>query len=292
MDYLIHLLVLWCIYSLIAFGLNVGLGYAGLFSVAQMTWAAVGGFGIAILTKKFGLDYVFAVPIAVGIGLCTAFCFGWIAARMRNEVFMFATFALQLVVTELLIAIPAVSGGLIGISGLAPISVFGMRITGPTAFLCVALPAVIPVAMLCATLRSTRLGTEFLAVREDEVYAQSLGINTSIRKAVAFAIGGGAAAFGGCLLAIYTRYVEPLSYDIQASILILAIVLIGGAGQPWSPIWGTAVVLFLPEVLRLLPLSDNAFAHIRQALFGAILVAIMRFRPKGISGDSWFRSIQ
>jgi branched-chain amino acid transport system permease protein len=122
------------------------------------------------------------------------------------------------------------------------------------------------------------------AIRDDEVFAKSLGKNTLRARVSAFAVSAGLAATAGSLYAHYVTYIDPTSFTVNESILILSMVILGGAGSRLGPLAGAAVLVFLPEGLRMAGFSTPTAANLRQIAYGSLLVVMMLFRPRGLVG--------
>lgn len=126
------------------------------------------------------------------------------------------------------------------------------------------------------------------AIREDELSAISIGKNVRRFKILAFAISSGMAAIAGSLYASYVTYIDPTSFNLDESIFILSVVLVGGSGNLKGPIVGTLLMILLPEGLRFLGIPDNIAPNVRQMIYAFILILLMRFRPQGIAGEYRF----
>jgi branched-chain amino acid transport system permease protein len=131
---------------------------------------------------------------------------------------------------------------------------------------------------------SAPFGRVLHAIREDELVAQINGKNTLYFKVVAFAISASLAAIAGSLYAHYVTYIDPTSFTVTDSILILSMVIIGGAGNPWGALLGACVLVILPEILRFVGLPSSTAAYLRQVIYGILLIIMMMFRPRGILG--------
>jgi len=122
------------------------------------------------------------------------------------------------------------------------------------------------------------------AIREDEIFAETLGKDTLRFKFIAFADSASVAASAGSLYAHYVTYVDPSSFTVIDSILVISMVIIGGAGSAWGPLIGASVLVMLPEALRFIGLPNAAAGNLRQMIYGVLLVVMMIFRPRGLVG--------
>jgi branched-chain amino acid transport system permease protein len=131
-------------------------------------------------------------------------------------------------------------------------------------------------------------GRVLRAIREDEVFALSLGKNVAGFKVQVFMIGAALASLAGVLYASYISFIDPTSFTVMESILIISIVIIGGAGSLWGPVLGGVVLILLPELLRMIGLPSSVAANLRQILYGGLLIAFMMWRPRGLLGQFAF----
>lgn len=142
--------------------------------------------------------------------------------------------------------------------------------------------------LLARQIVSSPFGRVLRAIREDEAFVESLGKNPLRFKVVTFAVSASLASAAGCVYAHYLTYIDPTSFTVMDSILVMSMVIIGGAGSPSGPVVGAAVLVVVPEALRFLGLPSAATAHLRQMFYGAMLVAMMIIRPRGLIGRYGF----
>ncbi len=138
--------------------------------------------------------------------------------------------------------------------------------------------------LIAGRLVGSPFGRVMHAIREDEVVAKSLGKNTLRFKITVFAVSAALAAMAGSLYAHYISYIDPTSFTVMESILVIAMVIIGGAGSLWGPLIGAFVLVMLPEGLRFLGLPSAVAANLRQIIYGSLLVVMMMVRPRGLVG--------
>ncbi len=142
--------------------------------------------------------------------------------------------------------------------------------------------------LIVRRITTSPFGRVLRAIRDDEGFTQATGKNTLRFKVGAFAVSATLAAAAGSLYAHYVTYVDPTSFTVTESILVISMVIIGGAGSPWGPLIGAAILVTLPEALRFLGLPSSLAANLRQVFYGALLVAMMMLRPKGLVGRYGF----
>jgi branched-chain amino acid transport system permease protein len=204
-----------------------------------------------------------------------------VTAGLRDDYFVIATFSLQLVFSNLCENLLSVTRGPLGIPGIPALEFAGSALP-QSAVLGVALVFLAVVGCVAARLAASPFGRVLHAIREDDVLTRSWGKDDRYFKSVVFAASAAISAGAGALYAAYTSYIDPSTFTISQSILILSMVVIGGAGRPWGPVLGAALLVVLPELLRAIGLPDDVASNIRQLLYGAALVAIAMLRPSGL----------
>ncbi|MEY2643235.1 MAG: hypothetical protein RLZZ368_1882 [Actinomycetota bacterium] len=266
------------IYVLVALGLNVVVGLAGLLDLGYVGFYAVGAYTVGILSSQHAnLPWLVCVPIAVVVSMLAGVILGTPTLRLRGDYLAIVTLGFGEI-----IRISANNaewlGGSRGISKIAkppnigPLE-FGILDAKPYFFL--GLTVIIIVVFLLRRLENSRVGRAWNAVREDEDAAELMGVNTFKFKLWAFAIGAAIGGLAGTLYAGKVRFINPSNFPLQLSILFLAAVVLGGTGNMWGAILGGAVVAWMPERFR-------GFADKRVFVFGVALVLVMVFRPQGL----------
>jgi len=288
MNYLYHILIMICIYAILAQSLNLVVGYGGMLSLSHAAFYGLGAYIASLLMMQahwpFLLSFVTSV-IAVGM---LAWLVSIPAIRMHGDFFVLATLGFQVIVFSTLYNWVDVTRGPYGIPGVPRPSLFGFSVSSPLGFLVLTFVAALICCGVLWLLLSSPYGRTLQAVREDEIAAASLGKDVNAFKRSAFAWAGAIAAVPGVLFATYSSYIDPTSFGLEESIFILCILIIGGAGNFRGPVIGAVVLVLLPEALRFLHIPDSIAANLRQILYGLALILMMRFRPQGIAGKYAF----
>lgn len=284
MNYLLHISVMLEIYILLALSANQKVGLSGLLSLAQAVFYGLGAYAAAIVITKFGFSYWLALPAATLVCVAAALLFSFIAGKVRELYFSLATLALQIIFFSVVYNWIPVTNGSYGISGIANPEIFGMKINTPASFALFGAVWVLLVIGFYAWFLKTPISRLIQATRDDQIAVLSLGKNPNHYKRISIMLSAVIAGIAGTLYATYTTYIDPSSFTLDESILILSIVLIGGAGRIIGPITGAVIYILLPEVLKFMQMPDSIAANMRMILFGLLLVLIVRFKPKGIFG--------
>lgn len=285
MNYFWHILVMINIYAILAGSLNLVTGYAGLLSLCHAAFWGIGAYATTLLMVKWGFGFFLALSLAIPLTALLSLIIAIPALRLRGDYFVLATLGFQIIVFSLLYNWESLTRGSNGITGIPIPTIFGVEIDSAFAyFLLSVLMGVASLGVVWLLIHSP-FGRLLRAVREDEIAAAALGKNVPRVKTMAFAFGAAIAAIPGALFAGYVRYIDPTSFTTLEAIFILSIVVIGGAGSFWGPIAGSAFLVILPELLRFINISDAVAANLRQIIYGLLLIALMRFHPKGFLGE-------
>ncbi len=295
MNYLLHLLVYLDIYIIVALSLNLVVGYCGLLTLAHAGYYAIGGYTYALLSMKLGWELVPSMIAGAVLAAVLSLAVSLPAWRLRGDFFILASLAIQALIYRTLYNWSSadaplgswenLTNGPLGISGIPKPFLFGRQIVSTAAFAILATSVALVCGFILWRLTSSPWGRLLLTMREDELAARGLGKNTRIVKVQAFAVSAALVAVGGSLYASYVLYLDPSAASLDASILMLSMVVVGGLGNFRGPLIGAAILLILPEALRLLDLPDAQAANIRLLFYGILLVLLMHFRPQGIAGE-------
>jgi branched-chain amino acid transport system permease protein len=280
-NYVMGVIARICLYSLLALGLNIVVGFAGLLDIGYVAFFGIGSYTYAFLASPhFGLHVPF-VPALLIVALVTAFSGLLIGAptlRLRGDYLAIVTLGFGEIVYVLLINLDRpvnITGGPSGIISIDPPSLLGFTARTNVHYYYLFLAFTLAVLLASARLRHSRVGWAWQAIREDELAAQAMGVNTTVAKLQAFATGACFAGVAGALLASWQHSVFPANFLFTESISILAMVILGGMGNLLGVILGAVIIVALPEVFR-------GFELYRMLAFGFMLMVLMIFRPHGL----------
>jgi len=285
MDYFVHVAIIVALYTILSTSYNLLIGYTGLFSIAHAAFYGIGAYTSALLALRFGASFPLALLSAVLLTALVGAGIGVPALRVRGDYLVIASFGFQTIVFGVMLNWLALTRGEGGLTGIPRPELFGLKIFSPAAYL----PLAIAIAGICFLvawwIARSPFGRVLKAIREDEVATQALGKDIVYFKIAVFALAGGLAAVAGSFYAHYVTFVNPLSFTLEESIFIMAVVLVGGPGNLWGSLVGTAALVVAPEALRFLRIPDAIAAPGRQILYGLLLVLFARFRPQGLIGE-------
>jgi branched-chain amino acid transport system permease protein len=266
------------IYVMLGLGLNIVVGLAGLLDLGYVAFYAIGAYSYALLNLHYGVGFWLALPIAAVLAASAGVLLGFPVLRLRGDYLAIVTLGFGEIIRLILENWNSFSHGPSGIANIPQPSFFGLHLslegnTSAVYFLLVALSLM--TIFFVNRLRHSRIGRAWLALREDEVACQAMGIDRTKTKLTAFALGATWAGMAGVVFAAKTTFINPASFTIWESIIILCIVVLGGMGSVVGVITGAMVLILMPEYMR-------AFEQYRMLIFGGVLILMMIFRPHGI----------
>ncbi|MBN1971149.1 MAG: branched-chain amino acid ABC transporter permease [Candidatus Delongbacteria bacterium] len=288
MIYLLHIFILIGIYVILSLSLNLIAGYTGILSMAHAAFYGIGAYIAALMALNFNSPFLLNLFLAVIGSSILGALVGIPSLRIKDDYFIIATFAFQIITFSILNNLVSFTGGPMGLPGIPQPVIFGIKIFSHITFLILISILCIIVYFICNRIAKSPFGRILKAIREDEVFAKSVGKNVSAYKVKIFMISSGLAAIAGVMYASYITYIDPTSFTVMESIFIISIVIIGGAGNLKGSIVGAVVLVMLPELLRFVGLPNSAAANIRQMLYGGLLVVFMLWRPQGFIGEYSF----
>jgi branched-chain amino acid transport system permease protein len=279
--YQTNIMISALIYIMLGLGLNIVVGMAGLLVLGYAAFFAAGAYAYALLNFHYGLGFWAVLPVGAGLGVLFGILLGFPVLRLRGDYLAIVTLAFGEIIRIILENWNEFSFGPSGIANIPRPSLFGisMSVNASTVYIYYIMIVLCMVTVVVVRrLRDSRIGRAWMALREDEIACQAMGIDKTKTKLSAFALGSTWAGMAGVVFAAKTTFVNPASFTIWESIIILCIVVLGGMGSIVGVILGALVLILVPEYLR-------AFSEYRMLVFGLMLVLMMVFRPNGIIGS-------
>jgi len=267
-QYYIGILILICINFLSVLGLSLLTGFTGLFNFGQAGFMAVGAYTATILTTQHSVPFAVALLAGMIASLLTSFVIGYPTLRLKGDYFAIATLGFAEAVRLLVENLEKITGGSRGIPRIP------LYTTLP-----VALAAAVVALWLVTNYVRSRHGRNCVAIREDELAAESIGVNSFRYKQISFAINAALAGLSGGLLAHYIGFIQPSMFSMIKSTELIVMVIFGGMHSITGAVFASLVLTSLPELLR----AAQAW---RLVAYGALVVLIMVVRPEGLMG-SW-----
>lgn len=276
--YQAQIATLTAIYVILASSLNLLLGYSGLLSLGHQAFFGFGAYFSAYVTTELDLFMPVGLVGAAAAGFVAAWLIGRITLRLRAAFFVIATFAVAGICRQVALNWVDVTGGPVGLAGIPPLGFGDVEFLEPTA----TFPICFVIAAICvlfvSRLAKSGLGYSLRGMAENENLARAVGIDTARHANLAFSIGGAMAAVAGSLYAHTVGFISPEVFEFSIMINTLLMVIGGGVGTVLGPVVGAIIFTQLPESLRFID-------EWRLVLYGAILVLLVRFLPRGLWGS-------
>lgn len=260
------------IFALAGIGLNILVGYTGLVSLGHVVFLAIGAYGWARLIEVAPPPVALLVPVVISVAVAAVIML--MTLRVVGYYFGVTTLAIGLLGVVVVQNATDLTGGYAGISGIPQLGVPGF--TGPGQVLVTSGVVLAVVYFVQSCLRESPLGAAMFATRFDVAASQSLGISVAAVRLVSFMISSVPVTLAGALLVQLVHYIGPDQVDLETSVRLIAIAVIGGRGWRWAPLLGAVVVVTLPELLR--PLAEY-----RLVFYGLALAFVALFMPRGLN---------
>lgn len=277
-EYRVNVMITAMIYVVLGLGLNIVVGLAGLLDLGYVAFYAVGAYTYALLNYHFGIGFWLALPLGALIGALFGILLGIPVLRLRGDYLAIVTLGFGEIIRLILENWGRFSFGPSGIANIPRPTFFWIELTRSQGILFMYYLMItlgIFTIFVVNRLQDSRLGRSWVALREDEIACQAMGIDKMKTKLAAFALGATWAGMMGVVFAAKTAFINPASFTFLESAIILSIVVLGGMGSIFGVILGALILILLPEELR-------AFSQYRMLIFGAAMVLMMVFRPQGI----------
>jgi branched-chain amino acid transport system permease protein len=296
------------LFSLLALGLNIVVGFAGLLDLGYIAFYAVGAYTYALLASphfNVHLPWWAILPIGAAVACIFGVLLGTPTLKLRGDYLAIVTLGFGEIIRIFLNNLSEpfnLTNGPKGISTIDPIRVMGidfgnmshvgsLAVSGTIKYYYFLLAVLMVVIVVNLRLQDSRIGRAWEAIREDELAARSMGINTRNMKLLAFAMGASFGGVAGGMFSAIQGFISPESFVLTESVMVLSMVVLGGMGNVWGVILGAILLSFVPEVLRYTvePVQRWMFGRalvdpevIRMLLFGLAMVVMMLFRPAGL----------
>ncbi|MEM3126445.1 MAG: branched-chain amino acid ABC transporter permease [Candidatus Woesearchaeota archaeon] len=275
--YIIHLLIMICIFIILSTSLNLAMGFTGLMNLSHVAFFGIGAYTSALLTFA-GIPF-WAAFISAGL---VAALFGFLlsipTARLKGDYLALATLGFAFITHSILLNWTWLTRGPLGLPGI-----YKPFINNTEYLIFAAIVALISIFIIWRITRS-QFGKMLEAVRDDEISASVIGKNIFKAKAIAMAVSAFFAGIAGSLFAHYITFIDPSSFLLSELVLVLTIVIIGGLASNRGVILAAIIIILLPEPLRFLSLPSSLVGPLRQLIYALILLFIILYRPKGFFG--------
>ncbi len=274
------------IYILMGLGLNIVVGFAGLLDLGYVAFFAIGAYVMGVLTSEgalglhVGFTFWTALPVAVLAAVLFGIVLGIPVLGMRGDYLAIVTLGFGEIIRVLAVSdvFKNTLGGAQGILQIPKPEIFGIRLVQPGQLYYVVLAGILLAVFIATRLRDSRLGRQWMAMREDEDVAEAMGMNLVGTKLMAFATGAAFSGLAGAIFASKLTSIFPHSFNLIISINVLSLIIVGGVGSIPGVFVGALILVGLPELLR-------EFAEFRMLIYGVLLIVMMLYKPEGFLPD-------
>lgn len=289
--YFVYLINLAAIATIGSLGLNLLTGFTGQISIGHAGFLAIGAYSSAILTSKCGFPFLLALPAAGAITTLAGLLVGIPSLRLKGLYLAITTFAFGFIVEHVANTWDSLTGGSQGMV-VPPIEILGQSFDTDRNFFFIVFPITAFAIIFARNLIRSKPGRAWIAVRDQDIAAQTIGINLLWYKLSSFAVSSFYAGIAGALFAHYLMYISPGHFELLVSVQYLAMIIVGGLGSILGSIFGAVFMILLPEILKFLPdllrgscpVIVERFADINLILYGLIIILFILKEPKGLYG--------
>jgi branched-chain amino acid transport system permease protein len=276
-DYFLDIAILAGIYIILALGLNIVVGFAGLLNLGFAAFYAIGAYAYALLHTKLGIGFWTAMPASLVLTTLFGFLLAIPALRLRGDYLAIVTLGFGEITRLIVNNWDSLTQGPNGISGIGRPEILSFPLNTLASFYYLVVCCVILTLFIIKRVHASRIGRAWIALREDEIASSVMGIHITAYKLYAFAFGAFWAGLAGSLFTAKMQFVSPESFTFMESVLIICMVILGGLGSIPGVVIGALILIILPEMLREVQLY-------RMLALGSGLVLLMIFRPQGLLG--------
>ncbi|CAN5526397.1 branched-chain amino acid ABC transporter permease [soil metagenome] len=265
-------------YAIALVGLNLLTGYNGQISLGHGAFFAIGAYTVGILVDRADVPYWAGVPAAAVVCLVVGYVFGRPALKLQGLYLALATFALGVVTPQLLKYkhLEPLTGGVGGIVLMKPEAPFGLPLTADQWFYLYALAVTVVMFWIAHNLIVSGTGRAMRAIRDQEIAAESMGVDNSHYKSMTFGVSAAFTGVGGALSALAVQFVSPDSFTMFLSISLLVGVVVGGVGTLWGALFGAVFIMFVPS------LAETVTKDAAWGVYGVVLILFMFVMPGGV----------
>jgi branched-chain amino acid transport system permease protein len=289
MEYFLHILIISGIYIILTLSLNLIVGYTGLAALGHIAFACVGAYTSSLLALNYGISPWIGLWIGAFIASLLGLIIAFPSIRLKGDYLALATFGFGVIIYSISKNWVDLTRGPMGLPGIPKFSVFGFELQPVWAYLILVAVFVFLTGFTINRIVHSPFGRILRSIRDDEIASISIGTNINKYKLIVFVIGAFFAGIAGSLYAHYITFIDPSSFTVMESIVVLLMVVFGGMGSIKGSFIGAFILVIFPEMLRFLGMPSSVAAPLRQMLYGLLLIVLMIKRPQGIIGEYRFK---
>jgi branched-chain amino acid transport system permease protein len=289
MEYFLHILIISGIYIILTLSLNLIVGFTGLAALGHIAFACVGAYTSSLLALNYGISPWIGLVIGACFASLLGLIIGFPSIRLKGDYLALATFGFGVIVYSVSKNWGDLTRGPMGLPGIPKFSLFGFELQPVWAYLILVAVFVFLTGFTINRIAHSPFGRILRSIRDDEIASLSIGTNTNKYKLSVFIIGAFFAGIAGSLYAHYITFIDPSSFTVMESIVVLLMVVFGGMGSIKGSFIGALILVIFPEMLRFMGMPSSVAAPMRQMIYGLLLIVLMLKRPQGIIGEYRFK---
>lgn len=283
MSYLLHIIIFFCIYSMLSLSLNLVVGLTGMFNLGHIAFFGIGAYCSALLAFQ-GLPFVVCMLSGAILAGIIGYLIGIPTLKLKGDYLAIATLGLGESIRAVFNNWMGLTRGPMGLPGIPKPTIFSIPIKSTEVYLIFALIFFLLTYLIIEKLFRSPYGRVLKGIREDEYAAEAMGKDVFRFRLHVLFLGCFFAGMAGSLYAHYISFIDPSTFTIQQTIFILIMVVMGGMGNNIGAVLGAVIIISIPEFLRLLNLPGPVTGALKQMIFSTLLILLMLFRPSGILG--------
>jgi branched-chain amino acid transport system permease protein len=284
--YVVSIMIFVALYAVLAIGMGVLMGKAGLFSLVGPTWFGIGAYTAGILSARGIVSPGVSIVIAAALTALIAFVIGAPVLRLKGLYLACATFGILIITQIAFVQLGDLTGGHSGLLGVPALNLFGFKLVNDRHYYFLTWALCIGCALFLSNLIDSRVGRAIIASHDSETASASLGVNIPKYRLQLFVLTAVMGSLAGSVLCFYLRFAEPgiFGFDLLVEITLMAI--IGGMGSVWGPLLGGFIISWLHEILKVLlgrffPVMTG---EVTAVFFGIVIILVLIFMPRGLMG--------
>jgi branched-chain amino acid transport system permease protein len=275
-EYLLHIAIISSLHIILALSLNLIIGYCGQVSLGHAAFYGLGAYTSALTALHWQVPFFLSMPLAAMVAALFGLGLGIPTLRLKDDYLAIVTLGFGVIVDLVLLNLE-ITGGPDGLARIPPPKLLGLDFRTKIYYLILVALVLVATLGLIYRLVHSRHGRALKAIRDHEMTARVMGINAAAYKVTIFTLAAGLAGLAGSLYAHYITFINPESFGLHTSILVLTMVVLGGMGSILGSVVGASVLTILPELFR-------RFADYQDLAYGAMLIALLIWRPQGLLG--------
>ncbi|MBU0727982.1 branched-chain amino acid ABC transporter permease [Patescibacteria group bacterium] len=285
MDYILHLLIIICIFSILTVSLNYIAGFAGIISFSHATFYGVGAYTTAILTVDHGFSFLPTVAMGMAVTALVAWLASFPILKLKTDALMLVSFGFAIIAYNIMLNWQSLTKGPLGIKGVMAPSIFGFSFFEKPVFLALVLLVALVTFLFFRRITKSPYGTIIKGIRENPIVTRVNGHSTLRYQRSVFVLGAVFASIAGSLMASYLTFIEPKLFDLMPSVFLVIMIIVGGMASLKGSVLGAIILLLIPEILRFVGIPHSILGETQQMIYGLLLVLMMTLRPKGLIGE-------